>query len=312
MKKVAILGECMIELNGQQESHQLSRSYGGDTLNTATYIARLTHETVSIGYLTAMGSDSLSKSILNSWQSDHICTDKVLIDDNHSPGLYLIELDERGERTFLYWRNDSAARYIFQHHESQKVFDAMLAADVIYLSGISLAILPDADRKTLIDFLSGLDTSDKTIVFDSNFRPKLWPSLAVAQKFYNDLYKICDLALVTDEDEQMLWNDTTPESTADRLHNLGVSEAVVKMGAEGCLHSKILNSEKLQQYVKAEVIDKPVDTTGAGDAFNAGFLANYLLKGSSEDACHWGNSLARSVIQHKGAIIEPQYMPTLI
>ncbi|BBF08923.1 hypothetical protein CHBNIII8_09560 [Haemophilus influenzae] len=80
----------------------------------------------------------------------------VLQDEQHQPGLYLIQLDAQGERTFLYWRNQSAARYMVQHPDFAKVIAELQQVDLIYLSGISLAILPKNDRTFLIEQLSSL------------------------------------------------------------------------------------------------------------------------------------------------------------
>ncbi|HHW7568352.1 TPA: PfkB family carbohydrate kinase, partial [Mannheimia haemolytica] len=125
MKKLAILGECMIELNGEPfgEMHQ---TYGGDSLNTATYLARVSSpEQIEVRYLSALGTDKLSQGMLAAWQADNINTDFVLRDEYRQPGLYLIQLDKQGERTFLYWRNQSAARYLLQHPDYSKALSAL-------------------------------------------------------------------------------------------------------------------------------------------------------------------------------------------
>lgn len=154
MKRIALLGECMIELNGTPFG-DMQQSFGGDTLNTAIYLARASQPTdIQVSYLTAMGQDPLSQQIIARWQQAGIDTSAVFIDQQRHPGLYLIQLDEHGERTFLYWRNDSAARYLMQHPQLPQLKQAVSDVDALYLSGISLAILPAADRQALLLWLA--------------------------------------------------------------------------------------------------------------------------------------------------------------
>ncbi len=183
-----------------------SNHSGGDTLNTAIYLARASQPTdIQVSYLTAMGQDPLSQQIIVRWQQAGIDTSAVLIDQQRHPGLYLIQLDDHGERTFLYWRNDSAARYLMQHPQLPRLKQTVSDVDALYLSGISLAILPAADRQALLQWLAELHRAGVAIIFDSNYRPALWQSPADARACYQQLLAITTLALVTDDDEQALW-----------------------------------------------------------------------------------------------------------
>jgi 2-dehydro-3-deoxygluconokinase len=111
MKRIAIIGECMIELNGAPFG-AMEQTYGGDSLNTAVYLARVAGQSVAVDYVTALGMDPISEGMLSRWRAEGVGTDYVLRDPARQPGLYLIQLDAQGERTFLYWRNQSAARYL--------------------------------------------------------------------------------------------------------------------------------------------------------------------------------------------------------
>ncbi|QPB43577.1 sugar kinase [Rodentibacter haemolyticus] len=299
MKKIAIIGECMIELNGEPFG-SMRQAYGGDTLNTATYLARVSGEQVQVHYVSALGTDQLSEGMLNAWREDNIHTDLVLQDSHRQPGLYLIQLDQQGERTFLYWRHQSAARYLLQHIDYSRVLSALAQMDMIYLSGISLAILPENDRLKLVNQLIGLAQKGVKVAFDTNYRPALWQSAVETRQIYTALLPYVDLALVTFDDEQALWKDATPQATIERLTQLGVKNIVVKVGKEGAVFRDVTkNSGK----VIACEVKNVVDTTSAGDAFNAGFLNGYLQGKDFTGCCQQGNQLAAIVIQHKGAII---------
>ena len=302
MKRIALLGECMIELNGKPFG-DMQQAFGGDTLNTAIYLARASQRTdIQVHYLTAMGQDPLSQQIIARWQQAGIDTSAVLIDEQRHPGLYLIQLDEQGERTFLYWRNDSAARYLMQHPQLPRLRQAISGVDAIYLSGISLAILPTADRQALLQWLGELHRAGVEIIFDSNYRPALWQSPADARACYQQLLAITALALVTDDDEQALWGDKDVAQTLQRLKAAGVQQAVVKQGAAGCCH-QALHRGLPAITIPTQAGRKVVETTSAGDSFNAGFLAGYLQGLEVEECARMGHRLAGIVIQHKGAII---------
>ncbi|WP_040977016.1 sugar kinase [Necropsobacter massiliensis] len=301
MKKIAIIGECMIELNGEPFG-TMRQTYGGDTLNTATYLARISPtQQLDIRYVSALGTDKLSQGMLEHWQADNINTALVLRDGQRQPGLYLIQLDPQGERTFLYWRNQSAARYLLQHQDYPQISAQLEKVDMIYLSGISLAILPPPDRITLINRLKQLAQQGVEIAFDSNYRPNLWASLAETQQIYTALFPAVSLALVTFDDEQAVWQDEHPQHTVRRLKNAGVNSVVVKQGKCGAFFSSFNGEE---QQIHTDAVANVVDTTSAGDAFNAGFLNGYLQNKPLAHCCRQGNALAGVVIQHKGAIID--------
>ncbi|WP_394138375.1 sugar kinase [Vibrio chagasii] len=316
MSHIAIIGECMIELNGAPFG-TMQQSYGGDTLNAAIYLNRSTtsnveqtgNPSIRTSYVTALGSDAISQQMLKRWQSEGISTDLVVIDEKRSPGLYLIQLDDEGERTFLYWRNNSAARYLVQHPNFDTICQSLNDVDMIFFSGISLAILPQSDQIKLLAVIQKLRSRGVTIAFDSNYRPKLWESESATKECYQLGYQVTDIALVTFDDEQQLWGDQTPQDTIDRLHRLGVKTIIVKLGAEGCLVSE--TPEKAPSLIETTPVETVIDSTSAGDSFNGGFLSCYLSGGSIEQACRQGNALARLVIQHHGAIIPKTITDTL-
>ncbi|HAS6341858.1 TPA: sugar kinase [Vibrio vulnificus] len=313
MKHIAIIGECMIELNGKPFG-SMHQTFGGDTLNAAVYLSRGCEanskpDEVKVSYVTALGNDPISTGMLTRWQDEGVSTDLVLRDETRTPGLYLIQLDDQGERTFLYWRNQSAARYLLQHPNFGLIKQALTQVDAVFLSGISLAILPEEDRISLLNLLVELKAQGVEIAFDSNFRPALWPrdDNQTVKNVYQAMYQLTDVALVTFDDEQLIWGDETPEQTIGRLTSLGVGKCIVKLGADGCLVQDSTNQGSgtalAPQAVPTQPVVQVVDTTSAGDSFNGGFLSAYLAGADLETSCQRGNALAGAVIQHRGAII---------
>lgn len=313
MKHIAIVGECMIELNGKPFG-AMHQTFGGDTLNAAVYLRRgceanTNPDDIKVSYVTALGTDPISSGMLSRWQEEGVATELVLRDPTRTPGLYLIQLDDQGERTFLYWRNQSAARYLLQHPDFSRIKQALNQVDMVFLSGITLAILPDEDRIALLNLLVELKAKGVEIAFDSNFRPALWPQddNHTVKEIYQVMYQLTDVALVTFDDEQLIWGDSTPEQTIQRLTALGVQKCIVKLGAEGCLIQDSSASTFAPQAVPTQPVEQVVDTTSAGDSFNGGFLSAYLAGADLATACQRGNTLAGTVIQHRGAIIPKEF-----
>ncbi|HGF7509281.1 sugar kinase [Vibrio cholerae] len=313
MKHIAIVGECMIELNGKLFG-AMHQTFGGDTLNAAVYLRRgceanTNPDDIKVSYVTALGTDPISSGMLSCWEEEGVATELVLRDPTRTPGLYLIQLDDQGERTFLYWRNQSAARYLLQHPDFGQIKQALNQVNMVFLSGITLAILPDEDRIALLNLLVELKAKGVEIAFDSNFRPALWPQddHHTVKEIYQVMYQLTDVALVTFDDEQLIWGDSTPEQTIQRLTALGVQKCIVKLGAEGCLIQDSSASTFAPQAVPTQPVEQVVDTTSAGDSFNGGFLSAYLAGADLATACQRGNTLAGTVIQHHGAIIPKEF-----
>ncbi|ENM5743227.1 sugar kinase [Vibrio metoecus] len=308
MKHIAIVGECMIELNGKPFG-TMHQTFGGDTLNAAVYLSRgceanANPDDIKVSYVTALGTDPISSGMLSRWEEEGVATELVLRDPTRTPGLYLIQLDDQGERTFLYWRNQSAARYLLQHPDFGQIKQALNQVNMVFLSGITLAILPAEDRIALLNLLVELKAKGVEIAFDSNFRPALWPQddHHTVKEIYQVMYQLTDVALVTFDDELLIWGDSTPEQTIQRLTALGVQKCIVKLGAEGCLIQDS-SASNAPQAVPTQPVVQVVDTTSAGDSFNGGFLSAYLAGADLATACQRGNALAGTVIQHRGAII---------
>ncbi|WP_016595315.1 sugar kinase, partial [Yersinia pestis] len=295
-KNIAVIGECMIELS--QKGTDLSRGFGGDTLNTAVYIARqVSAPDLNVHYVTALGTDSFSEEMLTAWQQENIQTDLIQRMDNKLPGLYFIETDESGERTFYYWRNDAAARFWLTSPAADDICQRLETFDYLYLSGISLAILDSASRQRLLKLLRACRAKGGKVIFDNNYRPRLWQSKEETQEAYRDMLACTDIAFLTLDDEDMLWGEKPLEQVIDRTQALGVSEIIIKRGADSCIVWVKEGSEAQQYDVPAVKLPKEdvVDTTAAGDSFSAGYLAVRLTGGNAHDAAVRGHLTASTV-----------------
>jgi len=306
-QKIAIIGECMIELS--QRGDSMSRGFGGDTLNTSVYIARqVSSQDLRVDYVTALGQDSFSDEMLTAWQAEGLHTDLIQRLENKLPGLYVIETDDQGERTFWYWRNDAAARFWLDSAQAEDICQQLAHYDYLYLSGISLAILSPQSREKLYTLLAECRKNGGKVIFDNNYRPRLWQSREEAQAAYKALLSHTDIAFLTLDDETLLWGETDSEVVIRRTRESGVSEIVIKRGADSCLIDTGTGA-LLEVPAIRLAAENVVDTTAAGDSFSAGYLAVRLTGGSAEEAAQRGHLTASTVIQHRGAIIPRSAMP---
>ncbi|WP_375749535.1 sugar kinase [Vibrio sp. HN007] len=306
IQNIAVIGECMVELKKTKES--LIQGFGGDTLNTAVYLSRLTNShAITTSYVTALGSDPFSKDMLKSWQKEGIQTELVRISDDKVAGIYAIETTDEGERSFYYWRNDSAAKYWLRTLPLDTLINQLSDHQMIYLSGISLAILPEDCRDKLISALKVCRERGVAISFDNNYRLALWSSPALAQKWYTEILALTNIAFLTFDDEMLLWGDKEISESVGRTRSLGVEEIVIKCGGDACL---VISGQE-EFSVAPTPVDNIVDTTAAGDSFSAGYLAKRILGGSCTESAKAGHTLAGTVIQHHGAVISKELMPQI-
>lgn len=297
--QVIAIGEVMAEFSRGADG-RYGAAYGGDTFNTAVYLARAG---IATGYATALGDDSYSDAIRAAAEAEGIATRLMLRVPGRTTGLYIIDTDSRGERSFTYWRDTSPARDLFELNGWETVAEALIEASVIYLSGITLSLYSNNGLGRLLATLEFARERGARIVFDTNFRPRNWGGdIARARAVFAQALKRSSIALPTFEDEVMLWGDGSPAATAERLATFGVPEVVVKNGAEGAL----VMAGGTSHFVPIPAPVEPVDTTAAGDSFNAAYLAARLTGATPVAAAEAGHALAGRVIRHRGAIMPRQ------
>ncbi len=289
---VFIFGEAMIELSGV-DGDAARLGIAGDTFNTGVYMARAG---VQVHYVTALGDDPFSARISAALRAENISTNMALTIENATPGLYAISLDEHGERSFTYWRSNSAVRYFFNVPGVDEVIAQMQRAQTLYLSGITLSIFDDHDRAKIVDIARNICKAGGQVVFDTNYRARGWNSAGKAQAAVNAIMPYVSTALLTWEDEQELFGDENAEDCATRWHAAGVNEVIIKAGAHGAYCQST-------GWVPPPQIIKPIDTTGAGDSFNGAYLAARFSGAGIETAILRGHELAGKVLMTKGAIL---------
>ena len=300
--RVACIGECMVELSSLDlATGSAGVAVAGDTLNTAIYLARETpRERVTVSYVTLLGADTLSDQMVRAISAEGIDCSLIGRQPDRQPGLYLVERDEEGERSFQYWRSESAARRLFS--DGAPSLEALTGFDLVYLSGITLAILPSERRAALIETCAALRQSGCVIAFDSNYRPRLWENSAAARKATDAMWRVTDVGFPSLEDLQALHGATTAERSKTQLAEMAVSEIVLRDGNRGTTTRRAGKPDRHHRPTPVAV----VDSTAAGDAYNAAYLASRLKSGTESEAMRAAQLLAERVLSYPGAILPPR------
>ena len=294
--RVVSVGEVLVELVRDGDGRYVL-GYAGDTFHTAIYLAR---SGAQVSFLTALGGDRYSDEVLKTAAAEGVATDLVLRVNDRVPGISLVETNRTGERSAEIWRDASPARQMFELPGWDRVAEQLVAAGLIYFSGVTLSLFSNVGLGRMLAALEFARERNASIAFDSNWRFATWRGDDQrARAVFSEALKRTDLALPSFEDEARLWGDSSPKATVERLTTFGVKEIVVKNGASPAfVHAE---GKSIEVPVPQRV--ETADARAAGDAFNAAYIAARLRKESPEDAALAGHRLAAEVMRHPGAIL---------
>lgn len=303
MAQFLALGECMVELSGAGEG-LFRRGFAGDTFNTAWYARRLLPADWSVGYATCVGKDAISDEMLAFMEGEGVDTAPVRRLDDATVGLYMISLNAAGERSFSYWRGQSAAKRMA---EDLKWLDSALKGrDMIHFSAITLAILPPKSREFFCGALARARSKGAIVSFDTNLRPALWESVEAMKAGLMMGARTADIVLPSFDEEETLFGDTSPAQTLERYRGQGADMVAVKQGGGDLV---LWQKDSGDLVVPARPVETVVDSTAAGDSFAAGLLAGLAMGLPLRDAAEQAMGLASRVIQSRGALVPEAAIP---
>jgi 2-dehydro-3-deoxygluconokinase len=309
MKNIFLFGECMIELmaaSKDKSDKTLKQSFAGDVFNTAVYLKR-TFADVNVQLVTAVGKDQFSLDMIQYFSNENIGSDFVFQSETKIPGLYSIQLDDQGERSFTYWRDNSAARQVMEHINDEAV-SQLSKGDMFFFSGISLAVIVPEAREAFWTLIDKLKAAGVQIVFDPNYRPRMWSGPKEAQEQFELALHKSDLSLPGVDDFEQLFGMTTVEDVYNYCKPFGISELIIKNGEQGIL---VVVDGNTSDFAITPV-ENVVDTTSAGDSFNGVYLGARTEGYSVNDSITLASKAAGFVIQHRGAIAPADEFNTFI
>ncbi len=289
------IGEATVEL-ARGGDGRFSLGCGGDTFNTAIYLARAGQP---VAFACALGDDAHSERIVALASAEGVGTDLILRAGSRLPGLTLVEADGKGGLRADTWNDTAPARELFELPHWSGIAEALTAARLIYFTGITLSLYSNTGLGRFLAAVELARGQGAKIAFDGNFRPRGWKGdLSRSRTVFAEALKRVDIALPAYDDEAVLWGDPSPEATIERLQAFGVAEIVVKNGP----NSALVAANGARDMVPVPDVVVPVDLTAAGDGFNAGYLAARLSGAGAIAAAAAAHKLAGEVIRHGGAI----------
>ncbi len=289
------VGEVMVQLF-EAGNGQWRLGFGGDTLNTAWYARAALPKSWRVSYFTRLGAEQFSDEMERFLIENGIETKHIRREANRNIGLYAIRHDESGDLNFSYWRGQSAARRLADQPE--QLTAAFDEAQVIHVSGITLAILPPAGRAALIAEMRRAKAAGKIVSFDPNIRVRLWEDKATMLGFVMQAAAAATVVFASFSDDHIHIGDATQEECCKRWRAVCKGEVVVKDGANGVM----LGTDEGITHFPVDPIT-PIDTTAAGDSFNGGYLAARMQGHSAAEAVSAGHAMALRVLAYQGALV---------
>ncbi|WP_066188423.1 sugar kinase [Gracilibacillus timonensis] len=289
MKDVITIGEAMIVFNPNATGpmkfvNGFHKHIAGAELNLVTGCARLGLET---GYITHLGNDEFGKSIRTFIKGEGIDATEIKLVDRYPTSLNFKEIMEDGSVKTFYYRDKSPTLTMTPDGLNEAYIKQ---AKVLHVTGIFPAI-GGQNTNVLLRALEIAKQHGVKVSFDPNIRLKMW-SKEEARKTLLEILPYVDILLAGDEEMEIIIGEKDPARIIEKTRAMGVSCIAVKQGEHGsvgCYQGKIVHSEA----VKAT---KVVDTVGAGDGFNAGFLYGYLRDWSLERTLHFANTIGSMVV----------------
>lgn len=292
---VCSIGEAMIEISNIKKS-LYNQSFAGDTLNFCNYLDK---KKLNAFFLSAIGKSEINQLLLDFVKSKKISTKYIKQINQFEVGLYLIKNKDNGEKQFFYWRDESAAKQYFNNIDFLNLYKELKNFDYIYFSGITLSIIHISKLNNFIKLLKLLKNKKIKIVFDLNIRPSRWNKKNL-NIFLDSVLKFVDICFLSGEDMNYWKNKNNIKSYEQIVRKYKIKHSIFRKNAEYTY--VFLN--KTRYVFKNKLIKKVVDTSGAGDGFNAAYLSNFIVNNDPVLALKAGSSLGSKIVMKKGAIVD--------
>ena len=292
--KICAIGECMMELtNAKMKLY--SQSIAGDTLNFTSYLDKKIFDT---SYFTAVGTSEISKRVISFLQKQKIKTNLVSQISSHEIGLYLIENSKIGEKIFYYWRDNSAAKFFFNNQNITKYKNQLLKNQYVYFSGITLSLFENNNLHNFLSLLELLKKKQVKIIFDFNIRINRWSKKKLFSYFSKSIPYV-DILFASGQDLNFLKGNASLKTFTNLIQKYNIKHGIYRNNAR--LNYSFYKDERY--FVKNKIKNKVVDTSGAGDGYNATYISNFIKYNNPQKALHAASEVGAKIIMKKGAIV---------
>ena len=293
-RRIAALGEPLLELQPADDG-SVRLAFGGDVANSMICLARMLGGGATwISVVTALGDSSYS-----AWLRQRLTREGIHVIEpsiEGEPGIYGLPLDPAGRPGFSYWRAQSAAHTFLQSADCDRFEDLIGDAQLLLVTGITLALCSDASFRHLCRWVDRHRDGCR-IVFDCNFRRRLWDSEAQARERIGTFEQLASLIATGGEDEKTLWGAADTAQIIERVSRMS-AEYLIRGGPEGCW----VGSGRECQHVPTAPVTIVGDTAGAGDSHLAAYIAARISGCGRADAAAYANKAAAVVVSQRGSV----------
>ena len=294
IRRIAALGEPLLELQPADDGG-VRLAFGGDVANSMICLSRMLGADAKwISLVTALGDSSYS-----AWLRQRLTREGVHVFEPSiagEPGIYGLPLGPADRPGFSYWRAQSAARAFLQSADLDRFEDLLGDAQLLLVTGITLALCSSASFEHLCHWVDRR-RDDCHVVFDCNFRRRLWDSDAAARERIGTFEPLASVIATGGEDEKTLWGAVDTAQIVARLSPLP-AEYLIRGGPEGCW----VGSGREYQHVPTEPVTVVGDTAGAGDSHLAGYMAARMSGCGRAEAAGYANKAAAVIVSQRGSV----------
>lgn len=292
MSKVWLTGDAVVDLIPDGESSYL-KCPGGAPANVAVAISRLGGEAAFFG---RVGQDPLGRFMKQTLADENVCTQKMLLDQEQRTSTVIVDLDDSGERSFTFMVKPSADQFL-------QLQDVPEFEGGQWLHVCSIALANEPSRSSTLTAMKQIKQAGGFVSFDPNLRDEVWADPREIVPVVREAIALADVVKFSDDELLFLTATNSLEQGIEALAQFSNTLVLITQGAKGAL--VLFDGERQLMAGKAV---KPVDTTGAGDAFVGGLLAklaqyeNWQTADAIEQAVKWANGCGALATTQKGAM----------
>ena len=294
-KKICAIGECMMEFTNLNNT-LYDQSIAGDTLNFSSYLNK---KIFKVYYLTAIGTSDISNKVIKFLKIKKINPNLVSKIPSHEIGLYVIKNNALGEKSFYYWRDNSASKFFFNKLIKKDLLIKLQNFQYVYFTGITLSLFENTSINNFIAVIDLLKKKNIQIIFDLNIRITRWSKKNLVSCFSKILPKV-DILFASGEDLESWKGVNNLKIFENILYKYKIIHGVFRKNAK--YNYSYYGNKKY--IIKNKLLNKVIDSSGAGDGYNAAYLSSFVMHQNPKKALEDASKIGIKIVMKKGAIVD--------
>jgi len=308
--QVIAIGEILVDLVSSKpgpyiEAPTFEKCFGGAPMNTIVGVSRLG---VSAGAIAAVGDDPFGQFLIEELKRNEVDVSQVRVKKGRRTTITFVANEPiSGERTFLFYRKPWTGETADSALEPEDIDPSYIdKASILHVSGFALSQNPC--RKAIFEAVKHARKTGVKVSFDPTLRVDVWDSIATLRKTYSRVLRLSDIATFSREEAEFIFGTSEAEEAARRALRYDIKIVGIKLGEKGAF---IMSEDGKTVRAPAFKV-KAIDTTGAGDGWNAGLLVGLCNGWDLEKCVTVANAIGAMVVTRRGAITAMPYKQELI